>query len=136
MKKLILFLIFPACMYTQPQQQPTPKPEHEAEYYIPTRVFATKVNCEITVANKFGVECEAIPKFPTWAACLPNYHQERQVICTRNQQEPSTSRVVCHLNVARGYTHVCGLECTYNVRTEPQIIMPPTLDRQEASTVK
>lgn len=135
MNKLFLLLIIPACAA---QTIPTPtKQAREAEYYIPTKIYATQVSCALTATDKFGIECTAIPKLPTWADCLPSYHKERQILCTTNNKEPSESRVVCHLNVTRGYTNLCGMECAMHMPAEqPPIIMPPTLDRQEALKLK
>ncbi len=130
------FLLFSTCAITQPVQEPQQKQQNEPEFYIPSFVNAAQLQCVLGMTSpaSIGLDCKAIPFMPSWAECLPNYHKEKQVICTSNQSEPTTSRTVCHLNVARGYTHLCGLECTMRIPTEaPQIIIPPNLDRNEAS---
>ncbi len=138
MKKL-LFLLLTSCTYTT-IPTPTVKPKlNEPEYYLPRQIYTSQLACNLgmTSPGSIGLECNAIPKMPQWADCLPNYHKEKQLLCTDNQSEPSSSRIVCHLNVAKGYTNLCGLECTMHIPVDaPPIILPPSLDKQDVLHVE
>jgi hypothetical protein len=134
----LLILLSLSCAFTKPVSEPQSKPKNEPEFYIPNHAYMSQLACTLGVSSlsALAFECKAVPQMPSWAECLPNYHQEKQVICTTNQSEPTTARTVCHLNVARGYTNLCGMECSMNTTKEQQIIIPPNLDRHEAFQVK